>query len=97
MGAWTFAAGLIEDAARNAGCDRPEPRYAGRAAAASPATGTYERHQEQQARLVDDALTVRDPGQANGGRRAARGKAGQGRGGRKSGGARKKGSRAGSK
>ncbi len=34
------------------------PRYVGRAEAASPATGLFKRHAEEQARLVDDALAA---------------------------------------
>ena len=34
------------------------PVYAGRAAAASPATGLASRHKAEQAALVDDALTI---------------------------------------
>lgn len=35
------------------------PVYAGRAAAASPATGLASRHKAEQAALVDEALTVK--------------------------------------
>jgi 2-oxoglutarate dehydrogenase E1 component len=34
------------------------PRYVGRPAAASPATGSYKKHTAEQARLVDEALAV---------------------------------------
>jgi 2-oxoglutarate dehydrogenase E1 component len=34
------------------------PRYAGRAAAASPATGLASRHAKEQAKLIDEALSV---------------------------------------
>ena len=34
------------------------PRYAGRAAAASPATGLASQHKEEQTALVNDALTI---------------------------------------
>jgi len=39
------------------------PIYAGRAAAASPATGLASRHKAEQAALVDDALTVKESNQ----------------------------------
>jgi 2-oxoglutarate dehydrogenase E1 component len=32
------------------------PRYVGRPEAASPATGLYKRHNQEQAKLVDEAL-----------------------------------------
>lgn len=35
------------------------PKYAGRTAAASPATGLASRHKAEQTALVDDALTVK--------------------------------------
>jgi 2-oxoglutarate dehydrogenase E1 component len=34
------------------------PRYVGRAAAASPATGLLSQHKAQQAALVNEALTI---------------------------------------
>jgi hypothetical protein len=48
---------LIEDAAKAAGKDM-RPVYAGRDAAASPATGLAKRHQEQQEALIADALDL---------------------------------------
>ncbi|WP_119169314.1 2-oxoglutarate dehydrogenase E1 component [Algihabitans albus] len=58
MGAWSFAAEFIEEIAADLGFKQPRPRYAGRRVAASPATGQHSRHVEQQAELVDKALTV---------------------------------------
>jgi 2-oxoglutarate dehydrogenase E1 component len=58
MGAWSFVAERIETVAGEVGCAHPEPRFAGREASASPATGLYSRHLEEQAKLVDEALTV---------------------------------------
>ncbi len=55
-GSWFFAGELIEDALTEAGKRGMRPRYAGRAAAASPATGLMSRHQTEQAALVADAL-----------------------------------------
>lgn len=77
MGAWGFVGGRIEDVARATGCEHPEPRYVGRKAAASPATGTYERHEEQQTRLVDEALTVDGPSPSDGGPSSKKRKASQ--------------------
>jgi 2-oxoglutarate dehydrogenase E1 component len=34
------------------------PRFVGRNEAASPATGLFKRHQQEQAQLVDDALAA---------------------------------------
>lgn len=41
--------------------DRPMPRYVGRVAAASPATGSHKVHVEQQRALVDESLTLDTP------------------------------------
>ena len=35
------------------------PSYVGRVAAASPATGLLKRHNQEQAKLLEDALTIR--------------------------------------
>jgi 2-oxoglutarate dehydrogenase E1 component len=58
MGAWTFVEHRIEDALTAVKVAAKRPRYVGRPEAASPATGLYKRHNLEQARLVDDALTV---------------------------------------
>ena len=55
-GAWFFVNELIEEALTDAGKKGMRPRYAGRAAAASPATGLMSRHQTEQSALVADAL-----------------------------------------
>ena len=54
-GAWFFVDRLIEDAANAAG-KALRPSYAGREAAASPATGFAPRHKQQQEALVASAL-----------------------------------------
>jgi 2-oxoglutarate dehydrogenase E1 component len=61
-GYWFFVEPLIEEALKAAGARVSRPRYAGRAAAASPATGLMKRHQLEQGALVADALghSVRD-------------------------------------
>ena len=61
-GAWFFVESLIEEAAKEAGAAVCRPRYAGRHASASPATGLAKRHVAEQAALVADALhlSVRD-------------------------------------
>ncbi len=55
-GAWTFVEPFIEDCLVEAGTQLQRPRYAGRAASASPATGLMKRHQMEQAALIADAL-----------------------------------------
>ncbi len=55
-GAWFFVESLIEESLDAAGHKDMRPRYAGRHAAASPATGLMSRHQTEQAALVADAL-----------------------------------------
>ena len=58
MGAWSYAAEFVEEIAEELGFSQPRPRYAGRRVAASPATGQHSRHVQQQAELIDQALTV---------------------------------------
>ncbi|HUD28538.1 MAG TPA: 2-oxoglutarate dehydrogenase E1 component [Novosphingobium sp.] len=55
-GSWFFVDPLIEASAKEAGVSAPRPRYAGRSASASPATGLAKRHAAEQAALVADAL-----------------------------------------
>ena len=55
-GSWFFVQNQIEDSLTKAGHAGMRPRYAGRDASASPATGLAKRHAEQQERLVNDAL-----------------------------------------
>ncbi len=58
MGAWSFVSPFIEEVAQEVGFKNPRPRYAGRTSAGSPATGSFKRHQIEQAALIDDALTL---------------------------------------
>jgi 2-oxoglutarate dehydrogenase E1 component len=55
-GSWFFVEELIEECLRKASSLAKRPRYAGRKASASPATGLAKRHQAEQAALVADAL-----------------------------------------
>jgi 2-oxoglutarate dehydrogenase E1 component len=55
-GAWFFVEGCIEEALKGSGVKPARPRYAGRAASASPATGQASRHAMEQGALVADAL-----------------------------------------
>ena len=70
-GGWHFVeprlAGLL------ASCERPF--YAGRAASASPATGSYAIHELEQRKLVDDALTEHAPVVSNASTKAYAGQA----------------------
>ncbi len=55
-GYWFFVEPLIEQCLIDAGVTPQRPRYAGRSAAASPATGLMKRHTAEQGALVADAL-----------------------------------------
>ena len=54
MGGWTFMQERLENLLP--ACNRP--RYVGRSASASPATGSYSIHQHEQSQLVSEALSV---------------------------------------
>ena len=56
MGGWSFVREFIEEAMVEAGSTQARLAYAGRDAAASPATGTLARHNREQAALVAAAL-----------------------------------------
>ncbi|MBT5267100.1 MAG: 2-oxoglutarate dehydrogenase E1 component [Rhodospirillaceae bacterium] len=58
MGSWSFLDRRLEDVLieLDGACKRPI--YAGRPEAAAPATGSFSRHQREQAELVDQALTL---------------------------------------
>ena len=58
MGAWTFIDRRLEAIMIEHGMSPDRPRYIGRAEAAAPATGLMQRHMEEQAMLVDVALTL---------------------------------------
>lgn len=59
MGAWFFVEPYMEDMLKDIGHKKSaRPRYVGRIAAASPATGMLRRHQAEQAALVNEALSV---------------------------------------
>ena len=58
QGAWTFIEPNIEWVLGRIGAKTARPTYAGRPAAASPATGLASQHKAQQAALVNDALTL---------------------------------------
>jgi multifunctional 2-oxoglutarate metabolism enzyme len=54
MGGWHFVADRLK------GLMNAEPRFVGRAASASPATGSYVIHELEQKKLVDEALLAAD-------------------------------------
>ena len=58
QGAWSFMEPNIEWVLTRIKAKHTRPTYAGRAAAASPATGLASKHKAEQAALVDGALTV---------------------------------------
>src|SRR5213082_2468211 len=58
MGAWNFVDRRIEQVLAGLNVAAKRPRFTGRAEAASPATGLFKRHQQEQAQLVDDALAA---------------------------------------
>jgi len=58
MGAWSFVDGRIEQVLMELGGKAKRARYVGRPEAAATATGLLKRHNSEQAKLVDEALTV---------------------------------------
>jgi 2-oxoglutarate dehydrogenase complex dehydrogenase (E1) component-like enzyme len=54
MGGWTFVQPRLEDLLSA----NQRPKYIGRTASASPATGSYSIHQKEQAQILAEALTV---------------------------------------
>ena len=58
QGAWSFMEPNLEWVLTRIKAKNTRPIYAGRSAAASPATGMASKHKAEQAALVSDALTV---------------------------------------
>jgi 2-oxoglutarate dehydrogenase E1 component len=58
MGSWYFVASEIEAVMEQIGSKQARLKYAGRPAAASPATGLFKRHIKEQNKLVSEALTI---------------------------------------
>ena len=58
MGGWSFVEPNLEWVLTRIGATHQRPRYAGRAASASPATGLASRHKYEQETLVSEALTL---------------------------------------
>ncbi|MBB3764321.1 2-oxoglutarate dehydrogenase E1 component [Sphingomicrobium lutaoense] len=61
QGSWFFVEPYLEECLGEAGFKGMRPRYAGRAASASPATGLATRHAKQQAALIAEALGHSSP------------------------------------
>lgn len=59
MGAWHFVRDDIEASMALASSEHSRPVYAGRAAAASPATGSAQRHAREQTNLCQQALGIK--------------------------------------
>jgi len=59
MGYWFFTGPRIENVLSELGHKAGRPAYAGRPEAASTATGLHKRHEEEQEKLVDEALTIK--------------------------------------
>jgi 2-oxoglutarate dehydrogenase E1 component len=58
MGYWSFVNELVEAVMIDAGGKHKRPRYAGRVASASPATGLTSVHNAEQASLIEQALVL---------------------------------------
>jgi 2-oxoglutarate dehydrogenase E1 component len=58
MGAWSFLDRRIEQVLVELGGKAKRPRYVGRPEAAATATGLLKRHNAEQAKLVDEALSI---------------------------------------
>jgi 2-oxoglutarate dehydrogenase E1 component len=58
MGAWNFVDRRIEQVLGELGGRSKRPRYVGRPEAAATATGLLKRHNAEQAKLVDEALSI---------------------------------------
>nr|MBA2772419.1 2-oxoglutarate dehydrogenase E1 component [Sphingomonas sp.] len=63
-GSWFFVEPMLECSLGEAGFEGMRPRYAGREASASPATGLAKRHAAEQAALIADALGHSSPAKA---------------------------------
>ncbi len=58
QGSWSFVEPRLENALEAVSHKAGRPKYIGRNPAAAPATGLHSRHQEEQTRLIDEALSV---------------------------------------
>jgi 2-oxoglutarate dehydrogenase E1 component len=58
MGAWTYLDRRLEDLLGNVDIKADRPIYVGRPEAASPATGSFDKHMAEQQAFVTEALTT---------------------------------------
>ena len=58
LGYWQFIEPRIEETLATAKLKVERPRYAGRPESAATATGSYKRHNAEQAKLIDEALSA---------------------------------------
>ena len=58
QGGWSFIEPNIEWVLNRIGAKHQRPRYVGRTATSSPATGLMSQHKAQQEALVNEALTI---------------------------------------
>jgi 2-oxoglutarate dehydrogenase E1 component len=58
MGAWSFLSPLLDESLTRIGATSPRFRYAGRKAAASPATGLYSTHNEELKAFLNEAFAA---------------------------------------
>jgi 2-oxoglutarate dehydrogenase E1 component len=71
-GAWTFMIEPLSDIMDEIGRDGERVKYVGRPEAAAPATGLMSKHLAEQAKLVDEALTVAKPSTRRAPKKAAK-------------------------
>ena len=56
MGAWTFIEPFLEESLIELGCKHTRPKYVGRKASASTATGIASKHKAEQQAIIDEAF-----------------------------------------
>jgi 2-oxoglutarate dehydrogenase E1 component len=64
MGSWNFILEPLQEVMEELKLKQYKPLYAGRAAAAAPATGLASKHKKELDAFLDDALTVKAPAKA---------------------------------
>ncbi len=74
MGAWTFVRDPLDDVLEKLGRGGDKVTYTGRPAAASPATGSFKKHIEEQTGFVNDALSLKRAAKKPAKKAAAKGK-----------------------
>ena len=57
-GAWSYIDRILEDTCADAGIKNNRPKFVGRKSAASPATGHFATHTEQQQQLIEQAFSL---------------------------------------